>query len=333
MVKGYIRQALPILLAIALLWYVLKDVSATEIISQFDRANYGWLVLVGVLICLYYVIRAARWQITLQAIGYSPSLFRTTIAIMAGTLTSMIIPGAGELTRCGTLQRTDDVPISQGVGTIVAERVVDLLMLGVVLVLTALLEFNRMQVYLSTLPFSFPSLYVLAGMALLGIVAIFVSWRLLARRTFNENSFVAKITNVMAGFKTGFLAIRQLERPVIFIGLTLLSQLLSWVYTYVLLLASRDTEHLPPTAALMILAVGSLGGLAVPTQGGIGTYHFLVSRALLLYGFTATQGALVATFLHTVGFAINLLLSSTSFLILPTLINAKPSKSVEKAIK
>ena len=149
--KVFFQRAIPILLAGLLLWYVMKDVPIQEIGNQFRLANYGWLSVVGVLIGLFYVLRAARWQLTLQAIGYHPSLFRATVALLAGSLASMIVPGAGELTRCGTLQRTDGVPISQGIGSVVAERIVELFMLILVLLLTITLEFSRAKTYLSSL--------------------------------------------------------------------------------------------------------------------------------------------------------------------------------------
>ena len=71
------------------------------------------------------------------------------------------------------------------------------------------------------------------------------------------------------------------------------------------------------------MAVSGLGTLLVPTQGGVGTFHFVVSRALVLYGLTTTEGALVATFMHAVSFGINLILSSLSFLIVPTLVQQR----------
>ena len=323
MIKPFLRRVLPILLATGLLWYVLKDVPLTQMAGQFQKANYGWLSLVGLLIGLFYIIRAARWQLTLQAMGYAPSLFRTTIALLAGTLAGMIAPGAGELTRCGSLQRTDDVPVSKSLGSVVAERIIDLLMLLLVLLLTFILEFSRMQTYLRDLTPAIPGPYLVITGFVLAVAVAVLSWRILHIVALRQHPFVVKITGLFQGFKQGFMAIGQLPNPSLFVAYTLINQVLAWLANYVLLLAVEDTQNLPLKAALTILAVSSLGGLAVPTQGGIGTYHFLVSRALLLYGFTVTQGAVVATFLHAVGFGINLLLSSVSFLILPLLISRK----------
>ena len=341
MTKLLVRQALPILLAVGLLWYVLKDVPFAALAEQFGQANYGWLALVGFIVGIFHLVRAARWQLTLQALGYSPSLFHTTIALLAGTLASMIVPGGGELTRCGTLQRTDGVPIAKGIGSVVAERVIDLLMLAVLVGLTLLLEFRRVGLYLINLlsPLStrmapngnsgfFFLITLLAGGFLIGIAYWFF------RRTIvQQHPFTRRVSAIGRDVGKGFMGIRQLKRPGLFIGLTLLSYGLAFLTTYVLFFASSQTLALPPTAALTILTVSSLGGLAAPTQGGLGTYHFLVSRVLLLYGLSAVDSVVVATFLHAVGFGMNLLLSSVSFLVLPLLITTKAPKSTTSVVK
>ncbi|GAB4005358.1 hypothetical protein GCM10028808_04990 [Spirosoma migulaei] len=331
--KALLRRALPILLAFFLLWYVLKGVPFAEIGHQFQLANYGWLSLVGLLICLSYVLRAARWQLTLRVMGYEPSLFRSTVALLAGTVASMIVPGAGELTRCGTLQRTDDIPISQAAGSVVAERIMDLLMLALVLLLTVMIEFSRMQSYLAKVTLALPGVYVLTGVGLLVLLVFVGVWQLLIHPTLREHPLIVRMTDVIKGFRKGFMAIRKLSKPGLFITLTLLIQTLSWLVTYVLLLSTSDTANLQLTAALTILAVSSLGGLAVPTQGGIGTYHFLVSRALVLYGMTLTEGVIVATFLHAVQTGFALLLSSLSFLIIPLLITNRQKKQESNLVK
>jgi len=321
--KATLQRTIPVLLAGLLLWYVIRDVPLQEIGNQFRLANYGWLSLVGLLIGLFYVVRAARWQLTLQAIGYQPSLFRATVALLAGSLASMIVPGAGELTRCGSLQRTDGIPISQGIGSVVAERIVDLFMLALVLLLTITLEFRRAKDFLSSLTLALPGTLVIV-IGVVGLVGVSIAiWQLLKHPVLQKHPLMASLIGIGQGFSRGFMSIRQLPNPGLFIALTLLIQGLAWLSTYVLLLTTADTHNLPPEAALTILAVSSLGGLAVPTQGGIGTYHFFVSRALILYGFTASQGAVAATFLHAVGFGFNLLLSSASFLLLPILIARK----------
>lgn len=336
MITRVVRQVLPIGLAIGLLWYVLKDVPLTELADQFRRADYRWLALVGLLVGAYHLTRAARWQLTLQALGYRPSLFRTTVALLAGTMASLIVPGAGELTRCGTLQRTDGVPMAQGLGSVVAERVIDLFTLAGLVGLTLLLEFDRVGQYMANLLAPVRAWFTSGSqsglwlsIALLGGgIAVGLYW-LAKQQAVRQHRLSIRLLGIGRGIGEGFMGLRQLRQPGLFVALTLLTEVLLFLITYVLFFASAQTNALPPVAALTILTISSIGGLAVPTQGGLGTYHFLVSRVLMLYGMNETDGVVVATFLHAVQVGFSLLLSSLSFLIVPILIRQR-SGQVEK---
>ena len=326
--KRLVQQGLPVVLSIVLLWYVLKDVPMAEIGQQFQQANVGWLAVSGLITGLYQLVRAARWKLTLQALGHQPSLFRTTVALLAGTMASMLVPGAGELTRCGTLQRTDGVPLAQGIGSVVAERVVDLFMLLVIIALTVLLEFRRVGQYMMDLLIPITSRFTLNKPSNTLVVIISFSllllfiglYQLFRSADFWQHRLIIRIVTVIREVKRGFLSVQQLKQPGLFIVLTVVNYGLAFLTTYSLFFATPQTTSLPPQAALTILTVSSIGGIAVPTQGGIGTYHFLVSRALVLYGMTSTEGVIVATFLHAVQTGFLLLLSSLSFLIVPILI-------------
>jgi hypothetical protein len=334
MIKRIVRQALPIGLAIGLLWYVLKDVPLTELTNQFRRADYRWLALTGLLVGLYHLTRAARWQLTLQALGYRPSLFRTTVALLAGTLASLVIPGAGELTRCGTLQRTDGVPLAQGIGSVVAERVIDVLTLVGLIGLTLLLEFDRVGPYIVNLLAPLGERFTTVGQAETfgilvlgaGVAGALLYW-LNQKQAIRQHPLTIRLLGIGRGVGKGFMGIRQLRQPSLFVALTLLTEVVLFLITYVLFFASSQTSTLPPVAALTILTVSSVGGLAVPTQGGLGTYHFLVSRVLILYGMNETDGVVVATFLHAVQVGFSLLFSSLSFLIVPVLIRQRSRRT------
>ncbi|WP_080237779.1 lysylphosphatidylglycerol synthase transmembrane domain-containing protein [Spirosoma rigui] len=338
--KPLFRQLASIALAIGLLYYVLKDVPLTELARQFRRANYYWLALVGILISLYHLTRALRWQLTLQALGYRPSLFRTVIALLAGTLASMIVPGAGELTRCGTLQRTDGVPIAQGIGSVVAERVIDLVMLALLIGLTLLLAFDRVGQYIVNLlaPLQdrfalFSRSGVLAGVLVMGLAILAgILYGLARQEVIRQHTLTRRLLGIGRDVGQGFMGIRQLQQPGLFVTLTVLSNVWVFLITYVLFFASPQTTTLPPTAALTVLTVSSLGGLAVPTQGGLGTYHFLVSRVLMLYGLNETGAVITATFLHAVQMGFSLLLSSLSFFILPLLLRQRHSPTPDQSV-
>jgi uncharacterized membrane protein YbhN (UPF0104 family) len=116
----FLKRFLPLGLGILLLIYALRNVSVSAIRQQFQLADYRWILLVGLLTVITFLVRGARSRQPLLALGYNPTTFRVTIALLAGTLAGMIIPGSGELTRCATLQRTDGVSFSQAVGAVLA---------------------------------------------------------------------------------------------------------------------------------------------------------------------------------------------------------------------
>ena len=328
----YLKRLIPLLLAVALLAYALHGISFRAIGTQFRHANYSLIALVGLVTVGSYFLRGKRWQQPLLTLGYHPTVFRTTVAMQTGVVSSMIVLGSGELTRCATLQRTDGIPLAQGIGSVVAERIVDLFMLALVLLLTALVEFNRVRTYFSGLTLAVPSTYWIVIISSLLIAISLLSWWALRRPLVRNHPLTGRLMRIIQGFNRGFMAIRQLPQPGLFVVLTVLNQVLSCFVTYLLLLAVDATHQLPFSSSLTILAVSSLGGLAVPTQGGIGTYHFLVSRVLVLYGIPQTESVAVATFLHAINFAINLLLSSVSFLIVPMLIAARKAQPTTSVI-
>ncbi|GAA4408216.1 lysylphosphatidylglycerol synthase transmembrane domain-containing protein [Nibrella viscosa] len=332
--KRILQRLLPALLAIVLLAYALRGISVADIAGQFRQANYGWIAAVGLIMALTFYIRGMRWQQVLLALGYQPTAFRATVAFQAGVIASMIVPGSGELARCATLQRTDGVPFAQGVGSVVAERVIDLFMLGLLLLLTFALEVRRMQAYFSGLALASPGTigwWLIALVSIGGLLGLWLLRKALQTHTVSQNRFAQKIIRAVNGLWTGFIAIRQLPHPWLFVFLTVLNQTLVWLATYWSLLALESTRTLPATVALTIITVSSIGGIILPTQGGVGTFHFLASRVLVLYGFTTTNGVIIATFLHAVGFGFGLLLGSLSFLIVPYLLTARANNKQPSA--
>jgi glycosyltransferase 2 family protein len=322
-----LKRSITVILAVGLLAYVLKDISFVELGQQFSKANYSWIALAFLLAVLTHLARGKRWQQALTALGYQSTTLRTTVAMQSGGIASMIVPGSGELTRCATIQRTDGVPFSHSVGSVVAERVLDLLMLGILLIITFAVELRRMQEYLSALTFVKPGFFWFCLLCSV-LVAGFLFYRAWQLPVVQDHSLINKVRVFSRGLGEGFLAIRQLPNPTFFIALTVIIQVSGILSTYLMLLSLEDTKSLPFTSTLTVMAVASISGFAVPTQGGIGTYHFFISRVLTLYGLHPENAVVAATFLHTVGLAINLLLSSISFLIIPFLVTKQPKEPV-----
>ena len=325
--KFSLKTALFILFSVALLLLALRNVRFSDLSDQFSRASYGWLFPVSLSIIATFGLRAARWRLALQALGYQPSLFHATVAVSAGNMASLIIPGAGELTRCGTLQRTDGVPMAQGIGSVVAERLVDLLMLLLLLLLTLLLEYQRLYRAFADLVLirlqTIPIVYLIMAGLLGGLALIAVIWWV--RRPGPDADPLAKPT-LLQRFSEGLTGLKHLPNTTNYIILSFAIYGVSFLTMYFSGLAASQSL-INPLIALSLLTIGSVGGLAVPTQGGIGTYHVLFALVLGLYGYSTTQSLAMATFIHAIIMGLSLIISGLSFLLIPFILDHRTVRS------
>ena len=130
--------------AIALLLYVFRDWEFKELLARFGEVNYFWVGVSFFFSVISHVLRAYRWNLLLHPLGYTQlSTWRTFKAVMIGYLTNLVAPRLGEITRCGVMKREDNVNMSASIGTVVAERVFDLIILVVLIFIGLILEFDN----------------------------------------------------------------------------------------------------------------------------------------------------------------------------------------------
>lgn len=308
------RNTFFILLSLLLFYLVLRNIPFESLRMQFTRAQPLSIGLVGIMLLAGSTLRAWRWRLMLQNLGYAPSLLRATLAILVGNLASMVIPGAGELTRCSALQRTDAVPVATGIGSVVAERLVDLFILAFMVVLLFILEFNRLsdqlsRLFLARFEQGIRSVWFWAGI----LVAVVLIWFVLRL----ANRFVTtRFGRLLNQFKQGLSSLHALPNPTLYVLLTLLIYLTALLATYLTFSTTPALNDLSLQIAFAILTVSSLGGLAVPTQAGVGTFHALTQFVLVQYGYSARFGAVTATYVHAILYGLTLLLSILGFFIL-----------------
>lgn len=316
--KKVLQYVISLTVAAGLLWFVFKDIDLNVLWKKIKQADYRWVGLSGVLALIAHWSRAYRWVLMLEPLGYKPSVFRTTLAVLVGYLANLVFPRAGEFARCGTLNKLEDIPFEKSFGAVMAERIADVLVLLVLIMLNLFLEFER----LSTFFFNFFGNKFKNPILLLGIGTALVILAVMAYFTFKRNinkisklPLYQKISGFISGLASGFLSVRNLKNPMAFVFHTVLIWTLYYVTTYVLCFALPETANLSPLAALTIFVMGSIG-MAAPTQGGIGSYHFLVGSIVVLYGMSEQDGITLATFLHAMqGLFFVVLFGITAFLL------------------
>ncbi len=315
--KSTLKYLFSTLLAIALLYWAFSSskLSWNDLFHTFSTANYYWVSLSIFISILAHYFRAVRWNQLLAVMKYKPGSIRTLSAVLIGYFANFIIPRMGEVSRCGSLQKTAEIPFEKSFGTVITERIIDLLCLVLVLGINLLIEFEPLKNYL------FPNLHlpgksIIIGALIFVIIAIFLFFKY-------KNSFwnylqakkdSTKIIQLLLGWIDGIQSIILVKKPFLFIVYSIGIWLCYYLNAYILLLAFPESSALGAGAAVTILVMGSFG-MTMPTQGGIGAYHSLVGSTLIYYGIKSANAAALATFFHGTQMVSILLLGGISFII------------------
>ncbi len=296
------RSLLFLAFALFLLYLAFRDIDTEGVWNDLRHARYGWLALLLPLGLLSHLFRAWRWKLLIRPLGYDPPLSHTFYAVMSGYLANLALPRLGEVARCGSLTRTDRIPFDKLIGTVITERIVDMLILMLLTLLTFLIKiqffgaFFRDQIFtplgkrISSLVEG-PHPWVWAALLLFLAATAYLLWY------FRHMTLFRRMRDFLRGILQGMHTILRMEHP----GLFLLSSLLIWGMYYLtawlVVYTLPGTSSLTAVDGLFLLVVGSFG-MVVPVQGGLGAYHLIVSTALTLYGIPRETGLALATIAH-----------------------------------
>jgi uncharacterized protein (TIRG00374 family) len=272
---------------ILLLWLAFRKVNFKSLANGLQEANYYWLILSCVFGMLAYLSRARRWMILIHPLGYHPTFWHTFYAVMSGYLANLALPRIGEITRCVTLGKKENIPVDQLIGTVVVERTIDffsLLVIMVVLIFTSgslIKEFLNKSIFipLRDQVFSlFGSMWIIIGLiVILGIIPLILLIRY--KKDLRKIRFFSKIFDIARGVINGLKTITNLTHNWEFIFHTIFIWLNYALMTWVVVFAIESTSHLSFGNSIFILVIGGLA-MTVPVPGGIGAFHYFVSRGL-----------------------------------------------------
>lgn len=276
-------------IGIALIWLFtsqLGEKEKEEILQAVKSADYSWILISMVMGTLAHISRALRWKQLMEPLGYNPSTRNTFFAVMVMYFANLAIPRLGEVTRCAILKRYEGVPVEKSFGTVVAERAMDLVFLGLVFLLALGLQldivvqgFEELQIMGNANGGSEEKsllLPILVGCAVLGGVVLF-----LLRKHPKIQGVYNKILELALGFISGIHAAIKVKRPLVFLLHTAFIWIMYFMMVYICFFAIPQTSEVPMAAGLTILVFGSVGIILVP--GGIGIYPLIVAKILTLY--------------------------------------------------
>ncbi|MBO4771113.1 MAG: flippase-like domain-containing protein [Bacteroidales bacterium] len=271
-----------------LFWLAYRGHDFGRIFVAITEIRWGWVVLAVVLSVASHYSRALRWGLLLEPFGYRPRRLNLFFAVMIMYLANMAIPRSGEVARCGILTKYECIKFSRSLGTVVTERIADVIVFAVVAAVVFATQLDVVGRVLDNNPSvmaywqSFENhivLIVLAGIAL--VVLGFLLLRTAVRR--NWFGLGDRLRKALHNLKDGMLTIAGLKKRWQFVFHSLFINFVYFFTIYLFFKAFPFTEHLGAMVALTVFVLGTFG-VIVPSPGGIGTWHFIVIEVLALYG-------------------------------------------------
>jgi glycosyltransferase 2 family protein len=287
------------LLGIFIFWMVYKDQDFKRIKSILTNdVNYFWIVVSLVLGLLSHISRTIRWNLLIEPLGRKPRLLNTFLAVMVGYLMNLALPRMGEISRCGVIARYEKISFTKLVGTVVTERLIDVLMLLVLLTIVVLTQFGQVLEFLKNNPEVNEKLQkVIYSPILIGGFVFFLVVLWISRHKIRESSLMKKAMGFVGQFVEGFRSIGKMKKKGSFIFHSVFIWVMYYLMTYLIFFSFGFTSHLGPLAGLTVFVLGSFGMVA-PVQGGIGAWHFMVIEGLALYGVDKADGKVFALLAH-----------------------------------
>ena len=279
-----------------LMYFAFKDQNLSEIISKLKNIEYSWLLLSMGFGAIAIISRGVRWIYLIKALGYNSSIKNSVNSVAVGYLTNILIPRAGEISRCTSLQQVEKIPFNKLFGTIILERVIDFAILISLILVSFLYKYQEINSFFREILGS--SNESLLSNPILVFLIIFSLILYLLRNQIKKLKYYEKIKSLISGVKEGFISLKNLDHKTPFIMHTILIWLMYLLMTYVCFFAIVETENLNIFDGVYILVIGGLG-MVVPSQGGIGSYHLAVKIGLVGIGIAAQPALLFAFAVHT----------------------------------
>ncbi|MEM6397939.1 MAG: lysylphosphatidylglycerol synthase transmembrane domain-containing protein [Bacteroidota bacterium] len=290
-----------------------------KVVSDFAGANFFWILMTMLAFIVSNISRAIRWNMLLHQLGYKPRLANSFLTISLGYFANLGIPRMGEFVRAGSLARYEKIPVEQVMGTVVVDRIIDVICILIMTALAVGLAFGRLNtLYQENADFgdklaglqSILVPLVIAGAIGLVLILVFRK-RLLATK------LGQRVEGILIGFVDGIKTVGKLSSPGMFLLHTGIIWLMYFLITYFCFFSFAPTADLSPVAGLVTFVAGGWG-IVVPSPGGMGSYHFLTGEALQLYGVSAGDAfswSNIAFFTVTIG--VSVLVGLVSLLVLP----------------
>lgn len=313
-IKRTLKIIVPFLLGITILVFLYNSTTAedrTVILTHISQANPFWIsvsVFIGI---LSHISRAVRWNYLLRPMGYSPKVSNNFFMVMIAYLANLGVPRSGEFLRATALTSYENVPFEKGFGTIVTERVIDVIMLLLIISIALLLQTNFILNYLEQ--YGFNLMFSIAILCI-GIVGLIVLLRIIRKA---NQGLLLKIKLFLEGMLQGLSSILKMKHKWPFILHTFFIWICYVGMFWAIKFAIPETSQLGISELLIAFVAGAFAMMVFP--GGLGGYPVFVSAALVLFGISSNSGNAFGWIMWIAQTLMIVVLGAISFVLLPLL--------------
>ncbi|WP_276359273.1 lysylphosphatidylglycerol synthase transmembrane domain-containing protein [Daejeonella sp. H1SJ63] len=313
-----LKYIILLILGIGLLILAFRGQDFNKLVLDLQKANYKWVLASIFFAALAHVLRAYRWRMMIAALGYGkPAMMNTLFAVFTGYLANLAFPRMGEVSRCGVLHKTDGIPVVKLIGTVVAERIIDFLMLLLITAAGILIQFELLSDFIyKHILIKFSERSSGSGILIFVICLIlFVVIGVIMIIKKKKPGIFLRVSNLISDIQTGILSVRAMDHKLLFALYSAMIWGLYGISAYLCFPALTATANLGFAGAISTLIFSSFAMIA-PVQGGIGAYHWMVSEGLTIYGISKSDGLAYALLTHSAQTLIILIAGSISLILL-----------------
>ncbi len=312
-IRKFLSLTIPLLIGLGIIYYQYTTLSPDELEKikiSFIKANYFYIYLSLFIALFGFWSRAYRWKFALNHLGYQTKFHNDLLTVCVSYFVNLTIPRSGEITRAALLKKYENIPFDKGFGTIVAERIVDLMIFFLFVIVAFLLQFEKLyQFLIEKLPVE-KILYLLASGIIIFILFILV-W------IYAEWKIIQKLKNKLSGLIEGMTSILKMKDKWNYIFHSFFIWFSYLIMFYVAIFALPETSNISFDVVIMGFIFGSLAvGF---TNGGLGAYPLAIAMIYSLYGIPNEVGVAFGWIAWVSQTILTIFLGLLSYLLLPIL--------------
>ncbi len=281
-ITNYIKIFLPIFIGVFCIYISFRNIKFSDFTQYFFEINYLWVIVGIILGALSHISRSYRWKYLINPLGYKLGFINSVLAVFSAYLINYTIPRAGDLARATMISKYENIPLEKTLGTIVAERAVDVICILIIICIGLTIEFQRISekfiLLISDKEISIIFIYLGSISSILFICYLMIK----------KSKYYKSIINFFSGIVEGLTVIFKMKNRNLFI----LHSIFIWLmYILMFWATSKAFIQLHEVTFFQLMISFTLAALSIMfSNGGIGIYPLAVEESLGWYGIQSSTG-------------------------------------------